>query len=478
MLEQLLVETLLLAAIAGAASMLLAFWVGTAMRNLLMPEVHWADGPLDVRTLLFAAAATFVVGMVIGLAPAFRAWGTDVIGSLRAGSRGAGYRKSFARSALIVAKAGMSVMLLDGAGLFVRSLRNLHAIDLGYDAERTVSVSVGSTNRAVAGQVDLAMPAILERLRQIPGVQAVATSAMPPMSGFSFRAIALPGRDTVPSVAGEPYPSMMNVSPGYFAATGLSIVAGHDFGRSDGQAVIVAETMARAWWPNENPLGKCVILGARNNPCVPVIGVVKDTHRMAVVENQTPAHYFVSDTTARPNIVFRAARRDQPRIERQAKAEIQRIVPGANLINFYSLAATLEPEFRPWRLGATLFGAMGILALLVAAIGVYSVIAYAVSQRTSEIGIRIALGARLGDIAGLVIGEGMRTIAIGVALGIAGSLAAGRLVASLLYGVSASDPWTLAAAALLLGVIGVVACAIPALRAWAVDPTTALRADS
>jgi predicted lysophospholipase L1 biosynthesis ABC-type transport system permease subunit len=214
MLEQLLVETLLLAAIAGAASMLLAFWVGTAMRNLLMPEVHWADGPLDVRTLLFAAAATFVVGMVIGLAPAFRAWGTDVIGSLRAGSRGAGYRKSFARSALIVAQAGMSVMLLVGAGLFVRSLRNLHAIDLGYDAERTVSVSVGSTNRAVAGQVDLAMPAILERLRQIPGVQAVATSAMPPMSGFSFRAIALPGRDTVPSVAGEPYPSMMNVSPG------------------------------------------------------------------------------------------------------------------------------------------------------------------------------------------------------------------------------------------------------------------------
>jgi ABC-type antimicrobial peptide transport system permease subunit len=146
-------------------------------------------------------------------------------------------------------------------------------------------------------------------------------------------------------------------------------------------------------------------------------------------------------------------------------------------VRFNSLSSTLEPELRPWKLGATLFSAMGILALLVAAIGVYSVIAYAVSQRANEMGIRIALGARLGDIARLVVGEGLRMIAIGVALGLVASIAGARLVETLLYGVSARDPWTLAAAGLILGTIGVLACVIPALRAGSVDPAEALRMD-
>jgi predicted permease len=475
--EQLLVETLLLAAIAGAASMVLAFWAGTTMRKLLLPDVHWADGPLDVRTILFAAGVTFAVGMVIGLAPSLRAWSSDVVASLKAGARGTGYRRSLTRSTLIVAQAAMSVILLVGAGLFVRSLHNLHAVDLGYDPERTVSIDIRSSNRNVTPLIDAAIPDILGRLKAIPGVQAVATSAMAPMSGFSFRTINLPDRDSLPRVANEPYASVMNVSPGYFTATGLRILAGHDFTRSDGQAVVVGETMAKAWWPGQNPLTRCVILGERTSPCVPVIGVVKDTHRMGVVEPETPAHYFVSDTVRRSTIIFRAAERDQARIERLARQEIQRLVPGANAVRFNSLSSTLEPELRPWKLGATLFSAMGILALLVAAIGVYSVIAYAVSQRANEMGIRIALGARLGDIARLVVGEGLRMIAIGVALGLVASIAGARLVETLLYGVSARDPWTLAAAGLILGTIGVLACVIPALRAGSVDPAEALRMD-
>jgi predicted permease len=371
----------------------------------------------------------------------------------------------------------MSVILLVGAGLFVRSLHNLHAVDLGYDPERTVSIDIRSSNRNVTPLIDAAIPDILGRLKAIPGVQAVATSAMAPMSGFSFRTINLPDRDSLPRVANEPYASVMNVSPGYFTATGLRILAGHDFTRSDGQAVVVGETMAKAWWPGQNPLTRCVILGERTSPCVPVIGVVKDTHRMGVVEPETPAHYFVSDTVRRSTIIFRAAERDQARIERLARQEIQRLVPGANAVRFNSLSSTLEPELRPWKLGATLFSAMGILALLVAAIGVYSVIAYAVSQRANEMGIRIALGARLGDIARLVVGEGLRMIAIGVALGLVASIAGARLVETLLYGVSARDPWTLAAAGLILGTIGVLACVIPALRAGSVDPAEALRMD-
>jgi ABC-type antimicrobial peptide transport system permease subunit len=212
-----------------------------------------------------------------------------------------------------------------------------------------------------------------------------------------------------------------------------------------------------------------------------VIGVVENTKSMSIMDQAADPWYFVANPeglpTGRAAMIGRADPRRHHDLVGQIRAEIGAFVPAGTIVNARSMMTDLETEMRPWRLGATLFTAMGILALLVAAVGVYSVIAYSVSQRAHEMGVRIALGARLGDIARLVVGEGLRTIAIGIAAGIALALAAGKLIASLLYGISPRDPAVMIGAAVILALIGIAASVIPALRAARVEPATALRVD-
>ncbi|MEO5567441.1 MAG: ADOP family duplicated permease [Gemmatimonadaceae bacterium] len=478
--EQLFTETALLALLAGGVSILLAFWVGAALRGLLLPRVSWATGPVDLRTSLFALSATLVVGVLVGIAPALSAWRTDVISALKAGSKSGAYRRSGLRSALLIAQAALSIVLLVGAGLFVRSLHNVQRIDLGYDADRVMIASASAQKRDITAEVDRAMPALLKRVAAIPGVEAVGSASMGPMRGSQSTPLFLPGHDSVPKVAGQRGAWFVNVTPGYFEASGLRILAGRAFSEQDDAGVVVNEAMAAGWWPGESAIGKCFVRGSRTAACVPVIGVVENVHTMSIMEKDREAWYYQAESDSssrRDELVIRADPARHPAIAKIVTDEIKSMVPAATQVRVRSMLTDLEPELRPWQLGAKLFTAMGLLALLVASIGVYSVIAYAVSQRANEMGIRVALGAQLGDITRLVMGEGLRTVAIGIGIGIALALAAGKLVASLLYGISPRDPLTMFAAALVLGAIGLVASVIPALRAARVNPVNALRAE-
>lgn len=238
--------------------------------------------------------------------------------------------------------------------------------------------------------------------------------------------------------------------------------------------------MARVYWPGQDALGKCLIIGARTDPCSIVVGVVGDVHRMRVIEDPIMQYYRPVSTDnfgSASNLIIRTSERDIPAVTRIVAQELKRAFPRMSVPRIRTMKSMLEPQFRPWRLGAILFTAFGVLALVVAAIGVYSVVAYAVSQRTHEMGIRIALGARLSDIVGLVLGESSRTVVFGILVGVATAIALSRLVASLLYGISARDPFVIGGAALALLVIGVVASVVPGWRAARVDPSTALRSD-
>jgi putative ABC transport system permease protein len=485
--EQLLAESVLLALIGGAVALVFAVWAGAALRGLLLPSVNWSSGALDVRAALFAGGAALLVGIVAGLVPVVHAWRPDLTVSLRAGSKNASYRRSGLRAVLLVVQAALSIVLLVGSGVFVRSLRHVQAIGLGIDVERTITIEAYADTGDLRPVMAEAMPAILDRLARIPGVQGVAAASAGPMQGASYIGLFLPGHDSLPMVGNERSPALKRVTFGYFHAVGQRLVAGRDFTGEDPPSVIVGESMAKAYWPGESAVGKCLIPGKRTGPCVPVIGVAEDTHHRRILDDRQLGRYYVNFDAGRlvgvnspienTAAVVRAEPEAHAAITRMARVEIQRIGPRAAFVSVRSMMDVLANELRPWRLGATLFTVMGGLALIVAAVGVYSVIAYATSQRAREMGIRIALGAQLADIAKLVMGEGLRTVVIGIVVGIALSIAAGKLVASLLYGISPRDPGVMLGAALVLAAVGIAASVIPALKAARIDPISSLRVD-
>jgi hypothetical protein len=285
---------------------------------------------------------------------------------------------------------------------------------------------------------------------------------------------------------GDVTPFMVSSTPSYFETVGLRILRGRTMagGDVDGAPaeVVVNEAMARLAWPGRDPIGRCMHFGSRENPCYAVVGVVEDARWDAVIETQPRAQYYVplgnlptQGLTGRVLIV-----RAEPGLAGQIAREVQNALreafPTANA-SAHAMTERLEPEYRPWRLGATLFLAFGFLALLVALVGIYSSVSYGVSQRTHEFGVRSALGAQVRTIIGQVVAEGLRTVALGVVLGIALALAAGRLLAAMLYGIAPGNPVVLLLVAGCLLVVAAIAAAVPAWRAGRVDPMTALRVE-
>jgi putative ABC transport system permease protein len=484
--QQLLTESVLLGLLGGACAALFAIWGAATLRGLLLPRTHWATRAIDGSTLAFIALASVAAGVVAGLAPGFQSTRPGLIDSLRAGAREGSYRHSRLRSALLVVQTALSVVLMIGAGLFVRSLDLVRSIDTGFDVEHLIFVGPRFPGaKPPATEVAASLDRVLEALRRAPTVEGVGLASITPMRGFSFVTITLPDRDSLPLYEGERMPAMVAVSSGYFGAAGIPILAGRDFGNDDRQggpgALIVSRAMARVYWPGKNAVGQCVILGKRGSPCATVVGIVGDVHRDNIIEKQRLQYYLPAtqvDTLFRPTtLVLRANDANLIAAGSLAATELQRAFPSSSPPVIRTMTQTLEPQFRPWRLGAELFVALGLLALVVAAIGVYSVVAYSVSQRTREMGIRIALGARAADVLSLVVGEGARTVAIGVLIGVIAALLAGRLVATLLYGITPHDPAVLVTAAVALMSVGAAASLLPSWRAATVDPVVALRAD-
>jgi predicted permease len=479
----LLTHSLLLAVLGGLAALLFAGWGGAAVRALLLPDVDWTSSPLNVRVLLFTAFITIVTGVITGFLPAAFSTRHDLTNALRTGIREGGGHRSRLRTALTVAQASLSVVLLVGAGLFLRSLDNALRLDLGLDAQEVQVVQMRWPGSAVTRESRRAyFDRALERVRGLPYVEnAAIVVGTPFLSSFSVD-LRIPGRDSVPELAGGG-PYIVAVTPGYFATAGTRLLRGREFQAGEGMGseavAIVNETMARALWPGADALEQCMYIGDEDPPCARVVGVVEDARRFALREEPAMQYYIPlgQERGFGGSVLFVRPRGAFQSRAAELRAELQRLDSEGGYAHIVPLHQALDPQIRPWRLGAVLFGIFGALALLIAGIGLYSVIAYGVSQRTHELGVRMALGAQRGDVWGMILRQGVLVALLGAALGCLIALGAGGLLESLLFEASPRDPVVFIAVLFTILSAAVVASLVPAARAMRVDPVVALRAE-
>ena len=484
LVAQLLTESVLLALIAGAAALLVAYWGGSLLRMLLMPNVSWSTPPVDGRVLAFTGVIACVVGLVAGLIPALQMTRDNLLGSLKAGWRDAAGGLSPVRAGLILVQAAFTVILLVGAGLFVRSLANARAMDLGFTVDRTILADVHFARGQVPTQERSAIyESFAARVRRVSGVEGVSVTSTAPFWTISFERLFLPGRDSLPD--GLKAPPINPVDPSFLQTMGIRLTAGRGFTDADRagapNVAVVNAALAKQAWPNESPVGKCMKIGADTAPCTTVVGVVRDVAFMNVRDEPPPQYYvpLLQHAGRNPNryLVVRAT--DRAADVRDVATAIRGVLRGAHgsieALDVRPMADLLEPELRPFRLGATMFGVFGLLALLLAGVGLYAVISFDVARRTRELGIRTALGARADDVVRLVLGQGLRVTAVGVVTGIVLALALGRVVEALLFGATPRDPFVFGAVAVTLMTVAASASLIPAWRAARVDPVIALR---
>ena len=476
-------QSLWLAGAAGVTALVIAAWSGALLRALLFPDIHWSTGVLDWRVAVFTLGITLLAGAVAGLAPALRSGRADVSQTLKSGGREGSVHRSRTRAALVVVQTALSTVLLVGAALFVKSLHAIRGLDLGFDVPRLMFVAVHAAHEGPdqIATVAARLPDLVERLGRVPGVERVALNNMLPMYSFSFNTVLYVNGDTLPEWS-DGAPSVSGVSPEYFETVGLRVLRGRGLTAHDVQAggvAVVNETLARLAWPHGDAIGQCLRVGAASAPCVPIVGIVEDARRAQLIESPVRELYLplpASGTQAWGAIVVRVPPDRASAVELAARREVAALLPGST-IQVVRMAKMLAPQYRPWELGARLFTIFGLLALVVAAIGVFSTLSHEVGQRRHELGVRAALGAGVADSVRLVVGSGLRLVGIGVAVGIVLALTGGRLIAALLYGVAPRDPGALGAVAGVLLVVAAIASALPAWRASRADPMEALRAD-
>jgi predicted permease len=481
----LITESAVLALVAGTVALFVATWGASLLRHLLHPGFQWVSGPLDWRLGIFTFGIAIATGLLTGVLPWARAGSLDLLSAMRGGAREGGAHRSRARSTLIIVQAALTVVLLAGAGLFIRSLRAVNSLDLGYDVAGMINVGITSGQRLIpANEMAAGFVAARERIAHIPGVRAAALANVPPMGGLSAERFYLPGRDSMPRNEGGP-PTYLAVTPEYFTATGVPMIAGRAFTASDREGaplvMVVTEATARFIWGRRDPIGACVHISSRTAPCTTVVGVSKNVRRDKVIES-TMLQYFLPMAQAPASarvpytLVVGTTPENTTRIRTEILSIVRQVLPGSRPATA-TVAENLEWQYRPWRMGATLFTAFGLLALIVAAIGIYSSIAYAVTQRSHELGVRMAIGAQRAEIGRLVVGSGVKTVGAGVVFGVAISLGLSRLVESMLYGTDARDPAVLGGVSAVLLAVAVLAAALPAWRATRLDPVRALRAE-
>ena len=476
--SQLLTESVLLALGGGVAGMLVAQWSSRGLRLAFLPKDAELSVWRDERTILFAGLAALATGLLTGLAPIIQARRADLTSDLKSGSREGTYQRSRLRAVLLVMQGALSVLLLVGAGLFVRSLNHVRDVPLGYDVDPVMIVGLNMRGVQLDSvhEVELRQR-LLQSALNTPGVENASFQTGIPFWSTWSQGLFVAGIDTVARLGRF---DLNAVSPGYFATMGTRILRGRGILPTDVEhspfVMVVSQAMAKTLWPNEDALGKCVRLNADTAPCRSVVGVAEDikSHQL---QNEPDMYYYMPATQFAPNRtdLFVRVRGDAARYADAVRRSLQREMPGPSYITTTPLAQVIGDQTRSWRLGASMFSAFGLLALVLAAVGLYSVIAYNVAQRTHELGVRVALGAQRADVLKLIVSEGLRLSIAGAVIGTVIALGAGRWLAPLLFDLSPRDPAVYIAVALVLLSVSTLASWLPARRAAAVEPTRALR---
>ncbi len=487
--RQLLTESLLLAFVGGIAGLLLAVW-GVDLLIAMSP----ADMPLlknvslDARVLGFTLLVSTLTGILFGLVPALQATKLDLNESLKEGGRASteGKRRNRIRGALVVSEVALSLILLVGAGLLIKSFYSLLTTDPGYATDRVLTMTLPLSTGRYPEPEDQArfFQQLLQRTRELPGVEAAGLTTQLPLGGsesiFSFnvegRPPAAPGSTPI---AGEQF-----VTPEYFRAMNIPLRKGRLFTEGDKTdslpVVLVNETFARRHFPNEDPIGKRIILDSESGtppPPLQIVGVVSDIrHQDLSAEAYADVYFpFMQSPSSRAELVVRTSTANPNNIAPVLRGVIREMSSEQIIWQTRTMSELVSRSVAPRRFSVTLLGTFAFVALALAGVGIFGVMNYAVTQRTHELGIRMALGAQKRDVLKLILSEGMLLAGLGVVLGLAAAFLLTRVMASLLYNVSATDPLTYISVALVLTGVAFVACYLPARRAMRVDPMVALR---
>jgi predicted permease len=485
LLRLLLTETLLLFLAGAAAGLLLARGLTSLLVALLpaLPVPVDMSVPLDARVAAFTLALTLAAAVLSGLVPAAEAARTDVLTSLRSGAAARSPRLPM-RSVLVTGQIALSLALSIGAFLFLRALQRAGTIDPGFDPR---GVELVELDLSLAGYTSESGPALarrlVERARALPGVAAASTAAVVPLGGggLGLGELRVPG--TTPG-EGDGYRGDWNVvEPGYFAAMKTALVAGRDFTPADADGslpvIILNEAAARRFFPGQDALGR--VLEHRASPSearrLTVVGVARDGKYRSLGEQARAFVYVPLAQQYFPRVTLVARVEPDRRLQPELRALVASLDPGLPVVRAQSLSEHAALGLLPQRVAASVSGSLGLVGLLLAAVGIYGVTAYGVAQRTREIGVRMALGAQRSDVVRLVLRQGMTLAGVGLAIGLGLAAALGRLLGSLLFGVPGTDPVAFGGATALLLAIGLLACLVPARRATRASPVEALRCE-
>jgi predicted permease len=492
LIRQLLTEGVLLSLLAGALGLLLAEWMADLILAFQQPAygLRGLATGLDFKVLGFTLALSLLTGILFGLAPALQVSKPDLVTSLKDGTPAGGFHKSRVQSSLVAFQVGLSLVLLIGAGLAVRTMQKIVAIDRGFDTDHRLLMSLDLSIQGYSAEAGRAFyEQLIKQLESTPGVISASFAKTVPPNDWSDRmSVFYEGQEPSPeTLRGSEELGIRTdanrVAPRYFQTLNIRLLQGRDFSEADRAnapaVAIVNESLAERLWPGESPIGKRLAAPFFNDPRRPpveIIGLVRDTRHRTLLADAPPILYLpvLQAYDGRTTLVIHTTGEPASMIEtiHNAVAEVAKNLP---LFAVKSMAEQVATTLWQQRMAASLIGIFGGLALVLAAIGLYGVIAHSVTQRTREIGIRMALGADSTNIVGLVVKQGLRLAATGVLMGVVAAMALTRLMSSLLYEVSATDPTTFIIAAVALIAVASLASYVPARRATKVDPMIALR---
>jgi predicted permease len=490
LIRQFLTESVLLALVGGALGLLLTLWTANLLvalfpNNVVNLDIPVVEAiPIDGRVLGFSLLISLLTGVIFGLAPAWQASKQDLTQALKEGGANttAGMSGRRMRGLLVVSEMALAVLLLIGAGLMIKSFWRLLQGDLGLNPKNilTMEVILSPQKYGDGGLRRAFLHDVMRRIESLPGVEQAGATNFLPLTGFWGTAtFSIEGRPA-PRPSEEPSADNRVVTERYFRTMGIRLLRGREFDERDREGappvIIINETMARRYWPNEEPIGACINLGEGNR--AEIVGVVNDVKSFGLEEKTHPDIYRPYAQAPFRLIAFAVRAGGDPlslvAAVKNAIYAVDKDQPVFKVITMEKLAAesiTLR------RVSMLLVGGLSALALILATIGIYGVMSYTISQQRREIGLRLALGAQTSDVLKLVIGQGMKPALFGMIIGLFASFALTRLIKGLLFGVSATDSTTFIVVSILLGGVALVACWIPARRATKVDPMVALRCE-